>query len=122
MLKILNEKEDLVFVGGVAMVMHGKKKTFNDIDVVVKNLEGIPDPITYETDSPFSLSGKRAFSLGKVKIDIFIEEELPEFEIIDGLKIETKKAMREYYEWIYPKVKDHWKPGIEHNLKLLRDE
>lgn len=118
--KELSKKENLVFVGGFAMKMHGLKDNYNDLDVVVTDLEGLKNYIEYPTDSVFSKSGKRAFIPGETKIDIFIENELPEFEIINGFKVQTIKSMTEYYERIYPLVKCFWKKDIEEKLKLLR--
>ena len=119
-LKTLSKKEDLVFVGGVAMKIHGLKENYNDIDVVVLNLEGLKNYVEYDTVSKFSQTGKRAFIDSQPKIDIFIEKELPEFELINGLKVQTVKSMTEYYEKIYPLVTEHWQKQIDEKLKLLR--
>lgn len=113
-------KEDLVFVGGFAMYLQGIKQSFNDYDVVVISLDGLHDAITYKTDSKFSKSGNRAFITGKRNIDIFIENKLPEYEIIKGVKVATKKAMSEYYSELIPNVSAHWKAIIEQKLKLLK--
>lgn len=119
-LKELSQKEDLIFVGGFAMNMHRLKETYGDVDVVVTNLNGIVDYIEYKTDSAFSSTGKRAFINSNPKVDIFIENSLPEFELIDGYKVQTIKSMIEYYERIYPLVKEYWKPYIKNKLKILK--
>ena len=119
-LKELSQKEDLIFVGGFAMNMHRLKETYGDVDVVVTNLNGIVDHIEYKTDSAFSSTWKRAFINSNPKVDIFIENSLPEFELINGYKVQTIKSMIEYYERIYPLVKEYWKPYIKNKLKILK--
>ena len=105
----LSAKEDLVFVGGIAMVAHGMKKSFNDIDIVITSTSGLSNITTYQTDSAFSKSGNRAFILKtelsmEMDIDIFIENELPDYEIINGLK---------------NRVNSHFRNNIETNLSLI---
>lgn len=122
-LEQLKNKEDLVFVGGFAMWKHGIKDCYSDIDIVVKNLDGIENHTVYETDSKFSKSGKRAFvKTGEIAIDIFIEDDLPEFETIDGCKVRTIKSMIDYFENLLPQVTEHWQNFINQNLKILKDE
>ena len=120
----LSAKEDLVFVGGIAMVAHGIKKSFNDIDIVITSTSGLSNITTYQTDSAFSKSGNRAFILKtelsmEMDIDIFIENELPDYEIINGLKIITKDAMAQYYNSIKNRVNSHFINNIETNLSLI---
>lgn len=122
MLGKLSNKEDLVFVGGIAMFLHGLKEHYNDIDVVVTNLNGLANYIEYDTDSKFSGTGMRAFINSTPKVDIFIEYAIPEFEIIKGMKVQTIESMLEYYERIYPLVKEQWKSDIEQKLKMLKNE
>lgn len=117
----LKNIEDLVFVGGFAMYKLGLKESYSDLDVVVTTKESLSGVTWYETDSAFSGSGIRGFLIyNGIKLDIFLESALPEFEIIDGFKVQTKKSMGEYYEKIYNFVKDYWKKDIENKLKLLQ--
>lgn len=118
MSRVVALKKDLVFVGGFAMFMHGLKKDYTDLDIVVTNLEGLGKVFSYTTNSAFSNTGKRAFIPGKIKVDIFIEHKLPEYTIIDGLKIQTIESMVNHYKNI--KTDDnHWKAYILEKLKLL---
>lgn len=119
MLELLKLKKDLVFVGGFAMVLHGLKAEYTDIDAVVRNLDGLGKVFSYKTDSSFSKSGKRGFIPGSIKIDIFIEKELPKYQIIDGFKVQTISSMKAYYEQIKPS-NDHWKKHIQERLELLK--
>ncbi|MGL5233836.1 MAG: hypothetical protein ACRC8Z_03640 [Empedobacter falsenii] len=120
MLEILKNKENLVFVGSFALVQHGLKSSYTDYDVVVTDLEGLPNAIEYNTDSKFSNSGERAYIISNPKVDIFIENELPEFEIINGFRVQTIESMRYYYYVLRRKVDDHWKREINEILKLLK--
>ena len=121
MLEELKNIEDLVFVGGFAMHKLGLKESYSDLDIVVINKDFLKGVTWYETDSAFSGTGIRGFLFdGEIKLDIFLENKLPEFEIINGFKIQTKKSMREYYEKIYNFVKEYWKKDIENKLKLLQ--
>lgn len=103
------------------MYLYGFKKDYSDIDVVVQNLDGLPELVRYKTDSAFSRSGDRAFGfIADKKLDVFIEKELPEFQVKGGFKVQTIESMIAYYEKIFPVVKEHWKEGIIKNLNLLK--
>ena len=94
----------------------------NDIDIITTSIKGLPDGvIEYGTDSGFSFSGKRAFCIveDSFKIDIFVEDKLPHYVEIGGLKIQTVASMLKYYESILPRVKDYWLPEINIKIKLL---
>jgi len=120
LLKNLSQKDNLVFVGNVAMMLQGIQVTPTDVDIVVTDLEGLKGYTEYTTDSKFSVSGKRAFILGEYHIDIFIEERLPQYVITGGLKVETLYYMEKYYKRIYPLVDPRWKIKIDEKLELLK--
>lgn len=122
MLELLNElsqKQNLVFVGSVAMMLQGINVTPSDIDIVVTDLEGLDGYTEYETDSKYSTSGKRAFILGEYNIDIFIEDKLPQFMIIDGKKVITLYYQEKYYNRILPLLDYRRQSDIKSKLKLL---
>lgn len=116
-------KSDFVVIGSTALVIHGiYKGKPNDLDIVVNDLIGIPGDIcTYFTYSRHSISGKRACILenGIVKIDIFVENILPDHEIIDNIRVSTVNSMLLYYQNLLPKVAEHWKIGILEKIKVL---
>lgn len=105
---IANMKDDVVFVGGVALSFHGKKDGFRDIDVVVTDVTGLEflgEIILFDTKSIFSTSGKRAYvRRDDYIIDIFIENSLPDFIIHDGIKYETMEHITSYYAMILDKA------------------
>jgi len=121
--EITSIKSDFVVVGSTALVVHGLYLSKpNDLDIVVNNLKGIPGDIhTYFTYSRFSPSGNRAYILenGIAKIDIFVENILPEYEIIDDIRVSTVDSMLLYYQNLLPKVAEHWKIGILEKIKVL---
>ena len=121
--KILENKADAVIVGSSALFLQGLiSKEPNDIDIITTSIEGLPEGmVEYETDSGFSFSGKRAFCIveNRFKIDIFVEDKLPEYIEVNGLKIQTVVSMLKYYESILPRVKDYWLPEINNKIKLL---
>ena len=121
--KILKDKADAVIVGSSALYLQGLiKKIPNDIDIITTSIKGLPEGVVeYETDSGFSFSGKRAFCIveNSFKIDIFVEDNLPEYVELNGLKIQTVASMLKYYESILPRVKDYWLPEINNKIKLL---
>lgn len=106
MLKIieeLNTIKDIVFVGGCAEVAHGIKDEAKDIDIVVLSLDELTkyNPQTFITKSPFSKSGKRAFFyINDILIDVFIENELPKFNYIDGIKYRSKESIFDFFQSI----------------------
>lgn len=121
MLEKLKLIENLVFVGGFAAHKHGKKKEYSDIDIVILDENDLPFLKLYNTDSKFSKSGKRGFYVdGNIKLDVFIEEKLPEYTTIDGFKCQTLESIINYYENIYTFVDNHWKNAIDEKLKLLK--
>lgn len=121
--KILKDKADAVIVGSSALYLQGLiKKIPNDIDIITTSIKGLPNGVVeYETDSGFSFSGKRAFCIveNRFKIDIFVEDKLPEYIEVNGLKIQTVASMLKYYESILPRVKEYWLPEINNKIKLL---
>ncbi|PIF44302.1 hypothetical protein CLU96_1243 [Chryseobacterium sp. 52] len=119
-LKKLSEKENLVFVGSVSLMLQGFDVEPKDIDIVVTDLNNLENYTEYETDSKFSFSGKRAYILGEICIDIFIEDELPEYTTINGLKCETIFCMKRYYYIILPLVDSYWQNVIKSKLKILK--
>lgn len=115
----LSKKENLVFVGSVAMNLQGINISPKDIDIVVTDLTGLKNYIEYSTDSKFSSSGKRAFILGEINIDIFIEDQLPHFNIINGFKCVSLESIQVHYLNIYDAVDSYWKRIINKKLNLL---
>lgn len=116
-------KPDFVVVGSMAMVIHDLYSAKpNDLDIVVNDLQGLSGDLhTYFTYSRFSPSGNRAYILenGMAKIDIFVENTLPNYEIIDNIRVSTVNSMLLYYENLLPKVAEHWKTGILEKIKVL---
>lgn len=121
--KIIENKSDAVIVGSSALYLQGLiSKEPKDIDIISTSIDGLPEgTVEYTTDSGFSFSGKRAFCIvdGSFKIDIFVEDKLPDYIEIDGLKIQTVASMLSYYQSILPRVKDYWLPEINNKIKLL---
>lgn len=120
---LCNAKQDCVVIGSTAMVLHGiYTGKPNDLDIVVLNLDELKgDLYPYYTNSRHSISGKRACILenGITKIDIFVEDFLPEYEIIDGIRVITIQNMLFYYKNLLPKVAEHWRKDILHKINVL---
>lgn len=116
----LSKKDNLVFVGSVAMMLQGINVKPKDIDIVVTDLEGLENYTEYTTDSKFSFSGKRAFIHAEMSIDIFIEDELPEYILINGLKCETLLFMKKYINYVLINTNEYWKNVLNEKLKLLK--
>lgn len=123
--KITAIKEDFVVVGSTALYIQGRHIIApNDLDIVVCNVSDLgyeKDLHHYKTDSPYSVSGKRACILqnGITIIDIFVEDYLPEYEIIKGIRIETLSGMRLYYENLLKKVAEPGRGKILDKLNAL---
>lgn len=122
---LMRQNGESIVVGSTALWLRGMTAAEpNDLDIVVRSLDGIPGDLTaYETDSPFSISGKRAFSLlpDGVKMDIFVEDRIPDFEIIKGIRIQTVASMLRHYQELLPRAKDHWKNGILKKINTLQN-
>lgn len=108
---------DVVFTGSVSEVFQGAKDWANDIDIILK--DATPFKYCYKfsqhpSKSAYSKSGIRAifFIKGKL-IDAFIENEYPEYVVIDGLKFETIQSM---YNWSLKTVGRTW--SIKYKKKL----
>lgn len=124
MLELLNElaqKPNLVFVGSVAMMLQGIDVVPTDIDIVVTDLEGLENYTEYTTDSKYSTSGQRAFiHRDEYSIDIFIEEKLPQYIIINGLKVVTLYYQEKYFNRILPLLEPRRQFIIQEKLDLLQ--
>lgn len=116
-MKVLFDKEKTVIVGGAAMFHHGLVDSYNDIDIVVTSLEDIEGITYFDSKSPLSKSEKRAYI---DNVDIFIEEELPEYEIIDGLKIQTINSMIKYYEDVIERSDEYTKQFAIKKLNIIK--
>jgi hypothetical protein len=81
--KISEIKQDVVFIGSFAELLNNYNVSVNDIDIVVLDLEGLDflgEIEKFQTFSAFSTSKKRGYiKRSDFNIDIFIEEELPEY-------------------------------------------
>jgi hypothetical protein len=127
--KIHNLKPDTVFVGGVSEMVQGKRNTTRDIDICVTNLDGLEslgNIKKWVTDSKTSISGKRAGIEGKKYIiDIFVEDKLPDYIEIEGIKYQTIPSLIKEYERVIKEMESTDRiPSINkmkiklHNLKL----
>lgn len=112
-------KDDLVYVGGFAMWLYGLRVSYSDLDVVVTDLKGLEGAKCYSTPSPHSISGKRAHLVSdKIKIDIFIESNLPEWQMVKGFKCQTVPSMISHYERLLGLV--HNKSEIIEKINTLK--
>ena len=97
-LDILSKIDDVIFVGGTSEYLQGVKKELNDIDIRITNFENLTS-IGYihkfNLDLFYGLSGNRGIiKLKNFLIDIFIENDKPNFIIIDNkYKCETIESM-----------------------------
>lgn len=121
MLEFLKFNPNLVIVGGFSLYLRGLKSSYTDIDVVALRLTGaLKGAQTYETDSIYSQSGKRGFlSLYGVKVDIFIEDDLPEWDMVQDMRCVSLRSMLQYYETILPHVRDNQRPYVLNLIKLI---
>lgn len=96
-------KSELVFVGGVNKLIRGIKKCTSDIDVVVKDIKGLEilgEIYLYKTSYVGSISGNRAYIKSDYFIDIFIEDSIPEYDIIGGLKCQTLLQQKQHDQMV----------------------
>lgn len=117
MMDLVNEisscKDDVVFVGSLVSKINGKlDREPKDIDIVVTSLNGLEtfgDVICNESISVFAKDSKRCKIEGnEVLIDIWLKDELPEWEIIDGIKYQTINSQREYYKDVKDSTDDNY--------------
>jgi hypothetical protein len=102
MREISNIKDDVVFVGSWVAKVNNKINTQpKDLDIVVTSLNGLEtfgDIICGESTSPFAKNSKRCKIEGnEFMIDVWLQDELPQYDIINGMKFETIDAQKEYY-------------------------
>lgn len=130
MLSILNKIssiKDLVIVGSFGLQLRGFKVTANDIDLVVTNLEDLRSLgtiIEINSISNFSYSNKRAYiKIGSVVLDIFIEKELPSFDLIGNIKVQSINELEKHYNHVIKNYNnDTIKLIFKEKLKTLRNE
>lgn len=121
--QISNLKKDVVFVGGVALVHYGIKDTAKDIDIVVNDLNGLEvlgDIQQFQTNSVMSKSGNRAFiNIDGIIIDVFINDDLPEYIDNDGVKYGTTQHLIEFLEDLINKTDGFEKNRNEMKLEMI---
>lgn len=119
--EILYTKEDLVITGSLSLYLQGFKKDFKDIDLVCSTVEDIPGAVKYRSASGHTTTDTKAYSKFYEKdLDIFIEPILPEFIIIDGLKVETIEHKLKHYLKVYNKVLPFDKQNILNRIQELQ--
>lgn len=106
----INNIENIVFVGGVSEMLQGIRETTKDIDICVLNVDELKTKYIvkeWKTTSVFSKSGNRAgIESEEYIIDIFIEDTLPEFVEIDGIKCETLNSLIDRYTLVIEGLND----------------
>lgn len=120
LLEQLNDsKPDIVFVGGVSEFLQGARTETKDIDICVNNLSGLDffgEIESWRSSTPFTISGNRAgISRTDFIIDIFIEDNLPEYININQMKCETLNSLLHRYKKIVP----HLKPEEHHSREKM---
>lgn len=127
--KIHEANKDVIFVGGIAEMMQGKRKFATDIDICVLNINGLEvfgEIKEWITTSPVSISGKRAgIENTDIILDIFIEDELPEYVEILGLRFETLESLKTRYERVISEldpIQSAFKVILIENLRNLTEE
>jgi hypothetical protein len=97
------KNNEVVFVGSVTLWNSKLIDNVSDIDMVVRNLDGLEvfgEVITWDTESPMSLSGKRAYiERDDYNLDIFIEPILPPYFVIAGLNFQALDDLKKHIEW-----------------------
>jgi hypothetical protein len=116
---LIFDKEKTVIVGGAAMFHHGLVDSYNDIDVVVTDINDIEGLNYFESNSTLTKSGKRAYV---DNVDVFIEDELPEYEVINGFKIATIESMAKYYREVIDRSDGYIKEFATNKLKILKPQ
>ena len=121
--KIASSKKDVVFVGSTSLYYIDKTISPKDIDIVVNSLDGLDifgEIKTWETKSPMSLSGQRAhIKRDDFDIDIFIEPNLPEYDLIDGVKFQTIEKFKSFIEVLIEVTKGEFKNKMIEKKKTL---
>jgi hypothetical protein len=121
--EIANLKDDVVFVGSSSLKHLIPTIPVKDIDIVVTSLDGL-DILgkieTWESKSPMSLSGQRAhIKRDDYNIDIFIEPNLPEYDLIDGVKFQTIEKFKSFIEVLIEVTKGEFKNKMIEKKKTL---
>lgn len=116
-------KDDVVFVGSVSLRHLLPTISVRDIDIVVNSLDGLDafgEITIWETKSPMSLSGQRAhIKRDDYNIDIFIESNLPEYNLIDGVKFQTIEKYKSHIEVLIEVTKGEFKNEMIRKKILL---
>jgi hypothetical protein len=107
--ELASKKEDLVFVGSMVNIANRKKHDApNDLDIVITSVDGLEtfgEVIIEETESIHSKSGKRSqIVYNGIQIDIFIEDELPPYDVINGIKFAKVDYMISRYTELLSKT------------------
>lgn len=104
-------KDDVVITGSWVARVHNKlRRRPKDIDIVVTSLDGLEtfgEIICNESTSPFAKNSKRCKIEGnETLIDIWWKNELPEYDIIKGVKYETIESQKKHLNDIIDSTDD----------------
>lgn len=86
--------DDFVVVGGSSLFKRGLKFVLNDIDVVISDIENLPQIEHSWTNN----KDRYAYVYKGRIIDIFLRDCLPEYDVIDGIKFSTIEDEKTMYE------------------------
>lgn len=100
---IFKDIPDVVIVGSWVLKVNGlMDRAPNDIDVVVKSkdsLKRLGDVRYFKSNSPIANGYLRGgLIVENTQIDIWVEPELPDYDIIKGLKFKTLDSYFKWYE------------------------
>ena len=121
--EIANLKDDVVFVGSSSLRHLIPTMPVKDIDIVVTSLDGLNvlgEIETWESNSPMSISGKRAcIKREDYTIDIFINDFLPEFIIKDGIKFQTLDNLKSFLDLVINSSEGYLKNKMIEKKRIL---
>lgn len=126
MKQISRHKNDVVYVGSWVARKHNKlRRQPHDIDIVVNSLDGLEtfgEIKCFESKSVMSNGSKRCQIVSnEVKIDIWVRDELPKWELIDGMKFQTLESQIQHYKNILDLTDNMvMKKSVNERLRILQ--
>lgn len=119
LLREIFPNDNFVVVGGSSLFKRGIKLVLKDIDIVVSDTENLPN---LEPDWTNDKDRWAYVYKGRI-IDIFLRDNLPDYEVIDNIKYSTIEDERKVYESRIEHIEKLVEvlPKIKESLELIKN-
>ena len=112
------KNKNIIFTGSFSLFIRSLVNSYNDIDIEVISENEINEITWYDSNSIYTKKQRQGFlklDSGKI-IDVFLVDEFPEFEEVDGYKLKSlKEIKKDFLELLNSNIKSTGKKILRTN-------